>query len=516
MLSTQLSIYGRIYFKDMKLLLAIYRSNHVKRLFIICLCVIVIIGIWLLSAIDNVYNRGGLNRTNGDYWDARYQVQLHRKNVWPFFIRKAIHNKTATKHTLVIHQSTNTTSFQHLYFNLTKITAAWNRSFIYNALKENQSIDLKDQHVLESLIQDVENITQCYDVHIFYYPWYGNEKYDHGYYHWNHAYIPHWNKKEALKWPSGIHKPPADIGSNYYPFLGCYSSRDPDVVDMHMLMLRYAGIGVAVVSWYPPGDADNEGKDPDSLMPMILSSAFKFNIKVAVHVEPYKNRDQDNMKKNLEYLLRQYGSHPAYYRTLLNGKDNLPLVYIYDSYLVESKKWADIFNVNGSKSIRGTELDGIFIGLLVDYNHRSHILESGFDGFYTYFATNGFTYGSTWKNWLELSNFAKSFKLLFIPSVGPGYIDTEVRPWNAHNTRDRQAGSYYVESFSSALQANPNVISITSFNEWHEGTQIEAAVHKLLPSRKYLNYGDKGPLFYLNLTRHWVSKFISRKHCLKC
>lgn len=47
-------------------------------------------------------------------------------------------------------------------------------------------------------------------------------------------------------------------------------------------------------------------------------------------------------------------------------------------------------------------------------------------GFYTYFATNGFTYGSTWKNWRSLSKFAHQNGLIFVPSVGPGYIDTQV------------------------------------------------------------------------------------------
>ena len=36
---------------------------------------------------------------------------------------------------------------------------------------------------------------------------------------------------------------------------------------------------------------------------------------------------------------------------------------------------------------------------------RYDIVKSHMDGFYTYFASNGFTYGSTWKNWESLSRF---------------------------------------------------------------------------------------------------------------
>jgi hypothetical protein len=35
--------------------------------------------------------------------------------------------------------------------------------------------------------------------------------------------------------------------------------------------------------------------------------------------------------------------------------------------------------------------------------------------------------------------------------------------------------------FMSAINTNPDFIGITSFNEWHEGTQIEPAIPKKYP-----------------------------------
>ena len=216
------------------------------------------------------------------------------------------------------------------------------------------------------------------------------------------------------------------------------------------------------------------------------------------------------MKKNLEYIFRQYGSHPALYRTSYQTKQNLPLIYIYDSYLVDSDDWASILTVNGKNSVRNTELDCIFIGLLVEQVHKDHVYKSGFDGFYSYFATNRFTYGSTWKNWPLLAQYAQSKGLLFIPSIGPGYIDTEVRPWNGVNTRKRLDGKYYNEAFTNAVSVGPHMISITSFNEWHEGTQIEPAVGKKIKARRYEDYGSKGPNAYLDLTKTWVEKLMQK------
>ena len=38
--------------------------------------------------------------------------------------------------------------------------------------------------------------------------------------------------------------------------------------------------GVAVVSWYPPGDGDQGGLNPDTLMPLILDAADQYQLKV--------------------------------------------------------------------------------------------------------------------------------------------------------------------------------------------------------------------------------------------
>lgn len=134
-------------------------------------------------------------------------------------------------------------------------------------------------------------------------------------------------------------------------------------------------------------------------------------------------------------------------------------------------------------------------------------MTGGFDGFYTYFAANDFSYGSSWKNWKSLSSFARKNGLLFVPSVGPGYIDTSVRPWNSKTTRERKNGKYYTVAWKSALQTSPPMVSITSFNEWHEGTQIEPAVPKSSDGYVYKNYLPSAPDFYLKLTRQFVSQY---------
>ena len=94
------------------------------------------------------------------------------------------------------------------------------------------------------------------------------------------------------------------------------------------------------------------------------------------------------------------------------------------------------------------------------------MVDGGFDGFYNYFATDGFTYGSTIGNWPRLANWARENDKLFVPCVAPGYIDTRIRPWNGRNARSRENGAYFDRSFEAAVNLSPPIISITSFNEW--------------------------------------------------
>lgn len=345
-----------------------------------------------------------------------------------------------------------------------------------------------------------------YYLHAFYYTWFGNPKFDGKFIHWDHPQLPHWDSKVAQGYPQERHSPPDDIGSNFYPSLGAYSSRDPSVMEAHMQQLRTAAIGVCAVSWYPPEMKDDNGEPTDDIVPLLLEVANKYHIKVAFHIEPYKGRDEVNMFSNIKYIIEKYGEHPAFFKYQTNTGKLLPLFYIYDSYLMNSEQWAKLLKHTESNSIRDTPYDAIFLALLVEEKHKRDILTAGFDGLYTYFATNGFSYGSTQRNWASIKAFCEDNNLIFVPSVGPGYIDTSVRPWNFQNTRNRINGKYYETSLSAALEARPDFISITSFNEWHEGTQIEMAIPKT-GQTVYLDYLPNKPTIYLEITRKWGALF---------
>lgn len=65
------------------------------------------------------------------------------------------------------------------------------------------------------------------------------------------------------------------------------------------------------------------------------------------------------------------------------------------------------------------------------------------------------------------------YNLIRFTIFGNRYDDTRIRPWNAKNKKDRRNGEYYDQMWKSAIELDVPFISITSYNEWHEGTQIE-------------------------------------------
>jgi len=333
-----------------------------------------------------------------------------------------------------------------------------------------------------------------YKVHTFYYGWYANPQNNGRYGNWNHPVIKHWIDStwdNAGSYPGGD-----DIGANFYPQLGSYSSTDPNIIDTHMQQIKEAGIGVLVISWW--------GKDhlTDQSVSTILDTAHKYGLKLAFHIEPIYNTVAE-FRGHLEYISANYVQHPALYK--INGK---PLYYLYNSFNLKFEEWRSMLNPDSESTIRKTHLDGIFIGLWTTMFDGEFLVKSGFDGFYTYFASDGFAYGSTTSNWPDMSAFAHKNNLIYIPSVGPGYIDTRIRPWNEKNTKNRDSGKYYEMMYENAVNSNPDFISITSFNEWHEGTQIEPSVSKKIGEYTYEDFGtDTDPLFYIRKTKELIEKY---------
>lgn len=158
---------------------------------------------------------------------------------------------------------------------------------------------------------------------------------------------------------------------------------------------------------------------------------------MALHIEPYAGRQVTNLRQYLEHT-RTYTNHSAYYHI-----DGRPVYYIYDSYLIRTASWTRLLKKDGDLTVRGTAVDGYFIGLFLRNGDCNKLADSGFDAGYSYFAVDGFSDGSRCSNWPSIVADCRRRGLEFVPSIGPGYDDSAVRPWNEENTRKRDDGRYY-------------------------------------------------------------------------
>jgi hypothetical protein len=312
-------------------------------------------------------------------------------------------------------------------------------------------------------------------VHLFYYPWYGSPAVYGSYRHWQ----------------QGEHTPPDDIGANLYPRLGAYDSGDyAGAVRQHMAWVRQSGAGVIVYSWW------GQGSYEDQLVAGVLAEASQQGVKVAWHLEPYQGRTAASTVDDINYLNSRYGASPAFYRDAAHG--NRAAFYVFESLRITD--WSALDQVSGAN---------IVLAQTTDTSRVAH-----FGGMYTY---DGIA-GATAPGWQNAGAFCKANGLVWAPSVAPGYVDDRAVPGNTTPTLDRANGAAYDQQWNNALSptigGDPSWVSVTSFNEWHEGSIIEPASSTPPAGFGYQSfegaYGQTGAAAetaYLDRTAYWAARF---------
>jgi hypothetical protein len=296
------------------------------------------------------------------------------------------------------------------------------------------------------------------EVLAFYYGWYGNPQ----------------MSGSRIHWKQGI---------SHTPVLGEYDSHDPKVVEEHCREAKAAGITGFIASWWQRGDIHDKG------MPLLLDAAQKNGLKVSAYYEegkPIKAATVEATVEDILFLLGRYGKHPAWLK--VNGKPVL-FVYVRAVHDLKLPGWRQVIAGVNRKYPGGA----IFIG--------DELSEKGaqvFDGIHTYNIT-GKTKGMTveqvhaWgkENYPAVVKMAGS-KISAV-TVIPGYDDSHIgRPDPRPNT-DRHDGQTYRALWEEAIAAHPNWVLITSWNEWHEGSEIEPS--KENGDRELKTTKEYAPLF---------------------
>ena len=314
-------------------------------------------------------------------------------------------------------------------------------------------------------------VTRPAEVSIFFYPWYATP-----------ATAP---RTAYRHWEQNNHTPPYDIGANFYPADGLYSSLAPEVLAKQARQMAASGVDTVVSSWW------GRGAYEDWMLPDLITAVRAAGLRLAIHLEPYKGRSMATAAADLAYL-RGLGIREVY-------------VYMADTWGTAAD-WAPV--VAGLPGMRffaeSGNIPSMLSGTFADYARTA-----GFDGIYTY---DGMNFGAP-----ELAltcGAARQRRLLCSPSVAPG-VDARRAGFPHWGVVPPANGERYDYLWRSALAAGADVVSITSWNEWHEGTQIEPAKPYCFPDGycspgyegAYGKTGSAAQTAYMVRTAEWSREF---------
>ncbi len=300
----------------------------------------------------------------------------------------------------------------------------------------------------------------------FYYPWYGTPGGAGpatGYRHWG----------DADRSARTVER------STHYPTLGRYDSFEPKVLTKHTKWAADAGVDGFVVSWWGHGDYSDRALGP------ILDACEARGLDATVYYERVPDpKTAASAATDILKLLRAHADHPAW--LTVDGK---PVIFVYGRAVGQLglDGWLRAIDRVNEKLSR----DVAFIG-----DRLSRPAARIFDGIHTYNPAStiasaddvGRWAGRTYPEWVGMAERTDRISTV---TVVPGYDDTKIRtPGLAVGRRD---GALYAEQWKQVLTADPDWVLVTSFNEWHEGSEIE-------PSAEH---GEK----YLKATAKWAGRF---------
>ena len=306
----------------------------------------------------------------------------------------------------------------------------------------------------------------------FYYTWYGNLDF--------HDNWIHWGKVDADK---------HDIQeSTHYPEKGAYDSHDPAIIDYHIDLAKSCGIDGFITTWW------GQGRYDDQVLGSVLDHAAERDFSVTIYWEtaPGEGEAQINHAvDDLLYVLQKYGSRPGFLKV-----DDQPVIFVYGRVMnqVPMDAWPTIITRTRH------EYGGDFF-LIADGYRESYTRL--FAGIHTYNIC-GWVQGkqpeeleqASGSSFRQAVGMAKSRDRLSCITIIPGYDDTKIRTPGINAERLR--GDTYRILWEQAIGADPDWVLITSWNEWHEGSEIE-------PS---FEYGDQ----YIRMTAEHSKQFKQTRH----
>ncbi|PZR64028.1 MAG: hypothetical protein DLM71_04120 [Chloroflexi bacterium] len=305
----------------------------------------------------------------------------------------------------------------------------------------------------------------------YYYAWYGTARR-----HWQDGYV-----RRVLSTPQA-------------PSFGEYDSRDPGLIASHLAWAQQYGIDFLICSWWGPnGYEDVTVRDLLLRSPRIGATRITLlyesiaRLGLTNGVINFDAATQQKLIADFDYLAGTYFANPSYQRI-----DGRPVVYLYVTRIYRGA-YAQAFAALRAHMLQRYGYDVFLVADEVDpvgtpdparirvfdaitpYTMYSDLQRPGWPDDTGFLATVRRTYDA-------YRSAAAAEGVRFIPGTLPGFNDRGVRLSANHYVLPRElnaaaSGSSLFRAFldlaGGYLDPALQTLTITSFNEWHEDTQIE-------------------------------------------
>lgn len=311
----------------------------------------------------------------------------------------------------------------------------------------------------------------------FYYPWYRTPGFTGHWYHWD---------SEGHDPDQYVEPGRRDIAAIHYPTIGAYDSLDPCVIDHHIQQSVDAGIDAWIISWW--GDDTEIAAILDRIdvlrSPLKVTAYYEFipGCSSQLCTELTSQEKIHAAATDIAGLLDSLAGHPAWYTI-----DGEPVLFVYGRAIMHG-----LFQWN--RIIQQVELTHpVFISGDTALTVGWPVVFSAFDQLHFYNPAGQIhTFGERSLLYEAYCDGIRRRRQSCALTVIPGYDDSAL-PSRQPIIIDREGGALYQRLWERAIAADPDWVLITSFNEWHEGSEIE-------PS---LEYGDN----YLTATETLAASF---------
>ena len=307
------------------------------------------------------------------------------------------------------------------------------------------------------------------------------------------AYYYPWYSASGDGWDPGFLRD--KLVSPQLPALGEYDSRDPAVIAQHYAWAHTYGVDAFFCSWAGPGSY-TDVTVRDHLVPSPARGptqvALLYESVERLGIGPEARIQLDAAKiarlvSDFDYIARTYFGDPGYYRI-----DGRPVVVLYASRIYRGPVAAAIHAIRQSV-VAATGVDPYLIGDEVDWDTSPDPARIRLYDAITGYTAYSRTQDAGWPNQTQFLQavgrrvaayhaVAAAEGVAFVPDALPGFNDRGVRLGQDHHVLPRRLGptagasSLFTESLDAAgpfVDPSLGLLTVTSWNEWQEDTQIE-------------------------------------------